>query len=255
MQGTANGLILSQSILTSHRRAMSLTQTDGLTHDATRPVTKGSMAMSDDMTHLYPVAIGSQMRPGAKDMKKLSKVEIRKQRRLARQAEWDVLLKRKPDAKYEDPADVCAIDEATRMMGDFKLKTSSDYVVPEDQRVNADKKRIQIVLLREQMFERRKAFNVKLLALRDKKEMLVEEIQSDLRHLVELQRELSADKRVDLPPEPFMHPEEVPERQLETNPEKLRKFKRQYDAKMAAGQKQRGWYTYGRERTGVLLVC
>ena len=36
-------------------------------------------------------------------------------------------------------------------MGDYKLKTAKDYVVPESQRVNADKKRVQLLGLLEQV--------------------------------------------------------------------------------------------------------
>ena len=37
-------------------------------------------------------------------------------------------------------------------MGDFKLKSADDYIVPEKERVNADKKRAQIMQLKEQVF-------------------------------------------------------------------------------------------------------
>jgi hypothetical protein len=33
--------------------------------------------------------------------------------------------------RYEDPADVAAIEEAEQNMGDFKLKSDPAYVVPE----------------------------------------------------------------------------------------------------------------------------
>lgn len=36
-------------------------------------------------------------------------------------------------------------------MGDYKLKTAKDYVVPESQRVNADKKRLQLLKLLDQV--------------------------------------------------------------------------------------------------------
>ena len=36
-------------------------------------------------------------------------------------------------------------------MGDYKLKTAKDYVVPESQRVNAEKKRIQLLNLLDQV--------------------------------------------------------------------------------------------------------
>jgi len=41
----------------------------------------------------------------------------------------------------EDPEDVKQIDSAKATFGDYKLKMSIDYVVPENQRVNFSKKR------------------------------------------------------------------------------------------------------------------
>ena len=46
---------------------------------------------------------------------------------------------------------MAAIKEARENMGDYKLKTAKDYVVPESQRVNADKKRIQLLNLLDQV--------------------------------------------------------------------------------------------------------
>lgn len=46
----------------------------------------------------------------------------------------------KPDDGYEDPKDVQAIKEAQLFMGDFNLKTASDYKIPEHMRINAAKK-------------------------------------------------------------------------------------------------------------------
>jgi len=66
-------------------------------------------------------------------------------RRIAFQ--WEELYKSKPDKKYEDPKDVAAIKEAQANMGDFKLKTSSDFVVPEHLRMDTVKKKYQILTL------------------------------------------------------------------------------------------------------------
>jgi len=58
--------------------------------------------------------------------------------------QWEELYRSKPDENYEDPEDVEAIQNAERTIGDFKLKTAADYVVPEGQRVNAEKKRAEL---------------------------------------------------------------------------------------------------------------
>ena len=64
---------------------------------------------------------------------------------------WDELYRNKPDENYEDPKDKSAIKEAKENMGDYKLKTAKDYVVPESQRVNAEKKRLQLLKLLDQV--------------------------------------------------------------------------------------------------------
>ena len=57
------------------------------------------------------------------------------------------MYKSKPDENYEDPADVAAIKDAQAHMGDFKLKTAPDYVVPEHLRIDTEKKRFQMLVL------------------------------------------------------------------------------------------------------------
>ncbi len=57
----------------------------------------------------------------------------------------------KPDAKSDDPNETEALKQAQANMGDYKLKTASDYVVPEHQRVTTKSKRRQLILLRKQV--------------------------------------------------------------------------------------------------------
>lgn len=57
------------------------------------------------------------------------------------------MYKNKPDENYEDPEDVAAIDQAKTNMGDFKLKTAANYVVPEHLRMDTERKRKQILSL------------------------------------------------------------------------------------------------------------
>ena len=46
---------------------------------------------------------------------------------------------------------MAAIKQARENIGDYKLKTAKDYVVPESQRVNAEKKRVQLLNLLDQV--------------------------------------------------------------------------------------------------------
>lgn len=79
----------------------------------------------------------------------VKKLEARKQFRAERAATWKQLMDSKPDDKYQDPADVAAIRYAIAHMGDYKLKSAENYIVPESERVDADKKKRQILLLNE----------------------------------------------------------------------------------------------------------
>ncbi|XP_064870118.1 cilia- and flagella-associated protein 44-like, partial [Oncorhynchus nerka] len=73
-----------------------------------------------------------------------ARVKIEKRRK-----EWAELYATKPNENCEDPEDVRAIRLATENMGDFKLKTAKDFTVPEHLRMNAEKKRAQLVHLEE----------------------------------------------------------------------------------------------------------
>lgn len=78
-----------------------------------------------------------------------NKLEARKEERRQRMNIYNDLMKAKPDNKYEDPRDVAAINYAQNNMGDYKLKTNEDYIVPESERVDTEKKKRQINLLTE----------------------------------------------------------------------------------------------------------
>ena len=78
-----------------------------------------------------------------------NKLDERKAQRNERMSVFKDLMKNKPDNKYEDPRDVSAIKYAQNNMGDYKLKTNEDYIVPENERIDTDKKKRQITLLTE----------------------------------------------------------------------------------------------------------
>ena len=66
--------------------------------------------------------------------------------------QWDSLYNNKPDDNSnQDPKDLSAIKDARDSIGDYKLKTAEDYVVPEGQRVNADIKLMQLLQLLNQV--------------------------------------------------------------------------------------------------------
>merc|ERR1719261_1628108 len=112
--------------------------------------------------------------------------ELRRQQRLQRKQQMAELEKSKPSDSYEDPLDVEAIAHAEATLGNYMLKTSDSYQVPENQRMNAEKKRRQMFLLEESMHAIKTEFNHRVLALRDFRQQVRAEVQRDLAALKDI---------------------------------------------------------------------
>ena len=160
--------------------------------------------------------------------------------------QWDELYSDKPDDHYEDPADLAAIKSAQDNMGDYKLKSADDYVVPDNLRMNTDKARAKLLILKDlvgfvheqllcehvellsmlvsayvwaftivlcwQIHQHKYDFNQRLLALRDKKLHLIGQISDLVTQLQEVQGHLGEEHQRPVPEVPQMHPEEMPEK-------------------------------------------
>ncbi|CAB1323036.1 unnamed protein product [Coregonus sp. 'balchen'] len=131
-----------------------------------------------------------------------------------RRKEWAELYAAKPNENCEDPEDVRAIRLATEKMGDFKLKTAKDFTVPEHLRMNAEKKRAQLVHLEEKIHERKTQMNSRIMALRDTKVRLVSRLRSQAQQLQAVQECLAPHFCSPAPTLPSLLPEETPERKL-----------------------------------------
>ena len=103
------------------------------------------------------------------------KQELRRLRRKAREAEWRAFHATKPDANNEDADDVAAIETAKATMGDYKLKSAPDFAVAEEESMNFEKKRAQMVLLEEAIRDVKMDFNARFAKLRDARERVVEQ--------------------------------------------------------------------------------
>lgn len=79
----------------------------------------------------------------------LRKMEDRKIKRLKRKREWKILLGSKLPDDYENPEDLANITYAQDHLGDFKLKSSRDFIVPEDQRMNVFKAVERLMLIKD----------------------------------------------------------------------------------------------------------
>ncbi|XP_048773099.2 cilia- and flagella-associated protein 44-like isoform X2 [Ostrea edulis] len=227
------------------RKTMTMMK-DDITRDPTRDLLGGKASHLDDHTGTggksgdqtgAKVTTTLKGSMGERINKALHKVEEKKQKRAARRAQWEELFDTKPDDDYEDPADVSAIKEAKDNMGDFKLKTAKNYVVPDHLRMNVEKARGRLLILKDLIHEHKYHFNLRLLKIRDKKLGVIEEIRELVAELREVQAGLDKEKHKAIPPIPKMYPEEMPEKKLEYTRETLLAFKKEMEvrAKEAKG--------------------
>ncbi|XP_072116973.1 cilia- and flagella-associated protein 44 isoform X3 [Mobula birostris] len=128
------------------------------------------------------VIIGLQHAERLQNM--INKTDKAKAKIEQRKKEWTELYLSQPDDNYEDPNDAAAIKDAQEHMGDFKLKTASDYTVPEHLHINAEKKRNQLIHLEELINELIWNFDAELLVLCHQKYRLDIVLKmADLRHV------------------------------------------------------------------------
>ncbi|XP_035299446.1 cilia- and flagella-associated protein 44 [Cricetulus griseus] len=173
---------------------------------------------------LSEIMVGNQVE---KTQKLIVKAERAQLKILQRKKEWEELYKSKPDDDYEDPRDVQAIKEAQTYMGDFNLKTASDYKIPEHMRINAAKKEEELGLLDTMSHAKKRYMNKCILSLRDLKLAVIEEIQCLVQELKNIQLSIPSSKHAPIPQVPQIYPEEVPERRFQYDEETLLRFKRQ----------------------------
>ena len=103
------------------------------------------------------------------------KQELRRKERVKREAQWRAFNATKPDASYENPEDVFAIEVAKKTLGDYHLKSDSSHVVQEEDSMNYSKKRQQMLLLESSTREARLNFNASFFAMRDVRQEVVRE--------------------------------------------------------------------------------
>ena len=99
--------------------------------------------------------------------------EARREMRRLRKLKLIEHKKEEPKDNEDDERDVNAINHASRTIGDYKLKYSSDYEVSEDEHVDASKKMVQMSLLEDSMVKMRLGYNERFLGLRDLKKEII----------------------------------------------------------------------------------
>lgn len=95
------------------------------------------------------------------------------------------LEKTKPTKESFEPDHLRVIQEAIETLGDYKLKSSKDFVVPENQRMNVSKKRKHMYMLEEFIYNTKVKFNHQLIALKKRKVDLIDKIK---RYNVQIKR-------------------------------------------------------------------
>ncbi|PRP84994.1 hypothetical protein PROFUN_07282 [Planoprotostelium fungivorum] len=149
-----------------------------------------------------------------------TKLEEKKAKRKQRAAEWIKFFETKPDEE-EDAGDLEKIKKAEKYMGDYPLKLGNTYRVPENRRINTERKFFQKILLEESIYNIKLEFNSRILVLRDIKVKIIEWIQRMNLRIREINRELHVEEELY---EPKLVPRERPEDRTVVTPEDVEKF-------------------------------
>lgn len=133
----------------------------------------------------------------------------------------------KPNENDDDIRDLDAIRHAEKTIGDYKLKCSDDYEVPEDQRINVVKKIRQMAMLEESMLTMRLQFNDRFLALRQLKREIIFSVRRDNQRIREIDGELAQEKLSMNLWEPQIDPTEYPDDYEEVTVDELNDYIKQ----------------------------
>ncbi|CAH2265748.1 jg7937 [Pararge aegeria aegeria] len=129
--------------------------------------------------------------------------------------EWQEHLSRKPDPNAMPPGAAEALKEAEDTIGNRVLKTDPDYVAS-----HGHNTQLRICLTRKEIYDNKRAFNDKVLKLREQKVWLVSKIQDIGKRLGEIRVEIPHKLAKQPPVIPHIDDDlEFPERNLEIKPE------------------------------------
>lgn len=99
-----------------------------------------------------------------------------KQEQLRIKLELEKLEKTKPSQESFEPDYLRQINQAKLTLGDYKLKSAEDYIVPDNQRMSVQKKRRHMFLLEEFNYQTKMKFNNELVELSTRKKNLIQKI-------------------------------------------------------------------------------
>ncbi|NWV63716.1 CFA44 protein, partial [Malurus elegans] len=160
----------------------------------------------------------------------VEKYDALKAKIMKRRAEWHELYKIKPKDNPENSKDAEEIKEARDTIGCFKLKSLSNYELTEHERVNTEKKMMQLASLEELIHTMKTNLNKEIVSLRDLKVSIIDEIKGLVKELKSIQTSLDLSEHLPIPMIPQLQPDEVPEKIIEYNSDVLLKFKEEQEA-------------------------
>ncbi|GAB5369824.1 hypothetical protein AAMO2058_001439500 [Amorphochlora amoebiformis] len=156
-----------------------------------------------------------------------------------REKEMSNLERQKPDTTKEDPADLRLLETARVNRGDFKLKSSPNYVVPASQRVNTEKKRRQMLLVVDSVQRVKMQYNRKFLAVRDLKKIICERVAKDNVELDAINEYLGIEEETF---RPCMRKDEWPEKREQVTDDDLVEYEETLVHESESTKKPRGGF-------------
>jgi hypothetical protein len=103
------------------------------------------------------------------------------------------VMELRPPSSYSDLADLEAIEIAKNTIGDYKLKDGPTFIAPEEERINAMKKRRQLIAIQNAIPEMKLTFNARVQNLMHLKGELKVSIDETNRRLAEITLTIGAD--------------------------------------------------------------
>ncbi|NXB34629.1 CFA44 protein, partial [Eulacestoma nigropectus] len=170
----------------------------------------------------------------------VEKYDALKAKIMKRRAEWHELYKSKPRDNYENSEDAEEIKEERANIGCYRLKTATNYTLTEHERMNSQKKMMQLASLEGLIRKMKINMNKEILSLRDLKVSIIDEIKGLVKELKSIQASLDLSEHLPIPVIPQLHPDEVPEKVIEYNSDVLLKFKEEQEAKAELKEPQEG---------------
>ncbi|XP_037835456.1 cilia- and flagella-associated protein 44 [Kryptolebias marmoratus] len=175
----------------------------------TEPATDGDQA-EEVLVPRPPAARQARIKLGARQEERLRKDAERAEQARAkietRRQEWAQIYSEKPPDDYVDSQFLQAIRDVKENIG--------DVVRRKEPRVNAEKKKEELISLQLKIREKQTEMNGRIVALRDAKLQLLSRLAARLQRLQDVQQRLAAHRRLPLPALPAMSPQETPERKL-----------------------------------------